>query len=67
MAVHYMSRRASESQNDWCNFIDGGANADIDLDNDGVMPTTRILVDLTQALSQRLGRQLSMMSTYKVD
>lgn len=65
--THHMSRTASTSHTDWCNFISGGAAADIDIDADGEMPNTRILVDLTQALSQRLGRQMSQMSTYRVD
>ncbi len=65
--MHYMSRQVSPSFTDWISFIEGGVGGDIDIDNDGVMPTTRILIDLSHALSQRLGRQMSMYSTYKVD
>ena len=65
--THYMSRLVSPSNQDWISFIAGGQGGDIDIDNDGVMPDTRILIDLSQALSQRLGRQMSMYSTYKVD
>lgn len=60
-------RSASTGSGDWCKFIAGGASADIDIDNEGVMPDTRILVDLSQALSQRFGKQMSMMSTYRVN
>lgn len=66
-AVHMVSRTAGTAQTDWFSFIAGGAAGDIDIDNDGEMPDTRILVDLSQALSQRLGRQMSMMSVYKIN
>lgn len=66
--MHYMSRHASNDQNDWATFILGSGNlTDIDIDNDGDMPSTAVVVDITQALSQRLGRQMSMHSTYKID
>lgn len=65
--MHMMSRQVSPAYEDWICFIAGGAAGDIDIDNDGFMPDTRILIDLSHALSQRLGRQMSMFSTYKVD
>ncbi len=61
------SRKASVDANNWCNFITTSTDDDIDIDNDGIMSDTRILVDLSQMLSQRLGKQLSMMSTYTVE
>ena len=66
-AVHMVSRTAGPNTDDWFSWIAGASAADIDIDNDGVMPDTRALVDLSQALSQRLGRQMSMMSVYKVN
>lgn len=69
-AVHMVSRTAGSNVSDWFQWIAGdgtGAGADIDADNDGEMADTRALVDLSQALSQRLGRQMSMMSVYKVN
>ena len=66
-AVHMVSRTAGTAQTDWFSFIAGGAAGDIDIDNDGEMPDTRALVDLSQALSQRLGRQMSMMSASQLN
>jgi len=63
--THMIAKTAT--QTGWIKYIAGGIDDDIDVDNDGVMPSTRILVDLSQGLSIRLGRQMSMMSTYKVN
>ena len=63
-----MSRKAhTDAAGGWVSFISGGDSGDIQIDNDGEMENTRILVDLSRGLSQRLGRQMSMLSTYKVD
>lgn len=62
-----ISRVVSEAQPNWVKWLTGGAAGDIDIDNDGVMPTTRFLVDISQALSQRLGRQMSHNMVYVVD
>ena len=68
MSLHFGSRKASLVANEWCSFIsDNGTNTDIDIDNDGEMPDTRILVDLSQMLSQRLGKQMSQMASYRVN
>ena len=70
--THYCTRNATQDENQWLTFTVGGSNDDIDAGNafpgagEGVM-LDRILVDLSQAMSQRLGRQMSMMSTYKVN
>lgn len=69
MATHYVSRQATQDEHQWLTFTIGGSSDNIDLSNapsEGTM-YDRILVDLSQALSQRLGRQMSMMSTYKVN
>lgn len=65
--THLMSRLATDDQAAWCTWVAGAAQGDIDIDNDGVMENTKMVVDLSQALSQRLGKQMSMMSTYKVN
>lgn len=67
MGTHYISRTISTESNDWVKWIDGASFGDIDIDNDGEMPLTRALIDISQGLSQRLGRQMSMYSTYTVD
>ena len=59
---------APTGNTEWCNAIDGFTNGHLTSDADGVYTVPhRAIVDLSQALSQRLGRQMSMMSTYKVD
>lgn len=61
-----MSRVASSSKSDWVHAY-SGSNL-LEVDPDGLMSVPRkIRIDLSQALSQRLGRQMSMMSTYKVN
>lgn len=67
MALHLMSKIANEDQAGWVTWVAGASSNDIDIDNDGVMPDTRLIIDISQALSQRLGKQMSMMSTYKVN
>lgn len=64
-----ISRSASASALDWCKWIDNDDNNNtIDGDSDGVFTQpNRILCDISQALSQRLGRQMSQMATYVVD
>ena len=74
-----MSRAAGQVDNTdipWCRFIynddegllEGAADGTMDGDADGVLTSRNtILVDLSHALSIRLGRQMSMMHTYKVD
>jgi len=56
----------------WCKFIyndDSGAdNQTIDGDEDGFFTERNtILLDLTQGLSEKLGRQMSQMATYEVE
>jgi len=67
--THMMSRSAGTSTSDWLNWIaNDDDNQTIDGDADGVFTQdNKLLVDISQALSIRLGRQLSMMSTYKVN
>lgn len=65
--MHMMSRYLSPDVNNWAKWINGADEGSIDIDNDGAMPFTRGLIDLSQALSQRLGRQMSMMATYNVN
>lgn len=67
--THYMARSGSADFNDWAHWISGtGPDGAIDIDNDGVMSNVaKLRIDLTQALSLRLGRQMSMMSTYRVN
>tara|TARA_B110000444_G_C18815172_1_gene584734 strand:+ start:417 stop:1247 length:831 start_codon:yes stop_codon:yes gene_type:complete len=63
-----MNRIVSDQSSDWVCTLNGPPANNYSADNDGVMGSSHtILVDLSQALSQRLGRQMSMMSTYKVD
>lgn len=67
-----VSRIASLQTSDWVKWIandDGGSNAQsIDGDEDGFFTShNRILIDLSHGLSQKLGRQLSQMSTYELD
>lgn len=65
-----MSRRADTEANfgSWISFIDNAYGGDdVDIDNDGVMATTRIKIDIAQGLSQRLGKQLPHMGTYRVN
>ena len=64
--THYVSRTASGSPNNWMTYIAGGSMDDIELDNDGVMPDTRILIDLSHAMSEVLGKQMSQMANYRV-
>lgn len=71
--THFMSTIAgSPTSTRWCKWIenDDAASPDdetIDADADGFYTqSNKILVDLTDALSSRLGRQMSMMSTYRV-
>jgi len=66
--THYMTRRATTDAAQWLKFIHGGSNSDIDAVNSiGADQNDIILVDISQALSQRLGRQMSMMSNYRVN
>lgn len=65
--MHFLHRTVSNDLADWVKWTDGAASGDIDIDNDGVMPSTRFLVDISHALSQRLGRQMSQFMVYKVD
>ena len=67
--THYVSRAAGLLGNRWLKWIaNDDGNETIDGDADGVFTgPNRILIDLSHALSQRLGRQMSMMSVYKVD
>ena len=63
-----IARSISPDYTKWAHWYEGtGGDGAIDIDNDGVMSTVaNARIDLSQALSQRLGRQMSMMSTYKV-
>lgn len=69
--THMLSRQAGPDVTDWFRFIvaDSASDIDIDADADGVYPpgTYELQVDLSKALSQRLGRQMSMMSVYRVN
>lgn len=61
-----MSRAASGTKSAWVHTYQG--NNLLTVDPDGLMSSPRkVRIDLSQALSQRLGRQMSMMSTYKVN
>lgn len=66
--THFVARYAADPNlnTEWCQFVVGGADADIHIDNDGEMGNTQILVDLSHALSVRLGKQMSQMSVYRV-
>jgi len=49
-------------------FNDGGSNNNIDIDADGVMgDTTRIVLDLSEMLGYRLGKQISMTANFRVN
>lgn len=65
MSTHYVTRQVSPLSSDWVSWIDGGNS--LSIDNDGIMPHTRIIIDLSHAMSRVLGRQMSMMSTYKLE
>lgn len=63
-----IARSISSDYTKWAHWYQGGSDSNIDIDNDGVMGTAQLArIDLSQALSQRLGRQMSMMATYKVN
>lgn len=67
--THYVARYAATpgaGNSEWCQFVIGGAAGDIQIDNDGEMANTQILVDLSAALSTRLGKQMSQMSVYRI-
>lgn len=64
--THLMSRIASDQLGTWAHVYQG--DHEMTGDNDGVMSNPiKVRIDLSQALSQRLGRQMSMMSVYKVN
>ena len=64
--THLMSRIASDQLGTWAHIYEG--DHQMTGDNDGVMSNNiKCRIDLSQALSQRLGRQMSMMSVYKVN
>lgn len=64
--THMMSRAASSTKSAWVHTYQGDNL--LTADNDGLMSNpASVRIDLSQALSQRLGRQMSMMSTYKVN
>lgn len=67
--LHTITRAASPNSSDWCKWIENDdGNHTIDIDADGVFTQqNRVLIDLSQALSQVLGRQMSMFSTYEVE
>lgn len=68
--THLMSTIANQSGvPNWLEWIaNDDGNDTIDADADGVFTQdNKILIDLSHALSIRLGRQMSMMSTYKVN
>lgn len=68
MATHMMSRLAGvQGSYNWFSWSQGASSGDIDIDADGEMPDTEAVCDLSQALSLRLGKQMSMMSVYKVN
>lgn len=48
-------------------WIQGAAGNDIDIDNDGTMPATQGVIDLSHALSYRLGRQVPMCANFRVN
>lgn len=51
-------------------FIDGGTNSDIDIDADGVMSggnITKIVIDLSECLGYRLGKQIPMTANFRVN
>ncbi len=66
---HMISRTFSTNYTKWAHWYAGtGSDGALDVDADGRMSTVaEARIDLSQALSQRLGRQMSMMSTYKVN
>lgn len=69
--MHMVGRIAGPASSDWAKWInndDGSGEYQIDTDADGVFTSSnRILIDLSHALSIRLGRQMPMMATYKVN
>jgi hypothetical protein len=66
--THMMCRIVSDDRNNWVAVKAGPGAATYSADNDGVLGSAHtIRVDLSQALSQRLGKQMSMMSVYKVN
>lgn len=63
--THYISRTVSASNLDW--IWSPATDAKFNADNDGEYPTWgQVYIDLSQAMSQRLGRQMSQFSTYRV-
>lgn len=48
-------------------WVVGAGNNDVDIDNDGVMPTTQGVIDLSEALSYRLGRQIPMCANFRIN
>lgn len=64
-----ISREAGTTVNDWFSFYSGGPTIDQADGGGGEFSDGdyELLVDLSHALSQRLGRQMSMMSVYRVN
>ncbi|MEK9918979.1 MAG: hypothetical protein VW496_06265 [Pelagibacteraceae bacterium] len=48
-------------------WVQGANNDDIDIDNDGVMTATQGIIDLSEALSYRLGRQIPMCANFRIN
>lgn len=67
--THMIAREAGTTENDWFRFYTGGPTIDQADGGGGEVAdgTYELIVDLSHALSQRLGRQMSMMSVYRVN
>jgi hypothetical protein len=72
MANHYGTRKLGEHTTDkvkpWAMWFSGASKGNIDIDPDGEMGAPPIAyIDLSNMLSQRLGRQMSQMMIYEID
>lgn len=67
MSTHMLTGVAASTGDAVFSWISGAADGDIDIDNDGIMPNTRALFDVTEELSRTTGKQQSMMAKYKVN
>lgn len=72
MANHYGVRKLGahtvQKSKPWAMWFSGASNGNIDIDAEGVMSNPPIAyIDLSNMLSQRLGRQMSQMMIYEID
>jgi len=68
MTTHLLSRKFGEwGSLEWAHWNTDPSAGDVDIDNDGSGLTASGVVDLSAALSMKMGRQMSQMAVYKIN